>query len=180
MQQHVILAGFLFGSEFKLGAREAGEIFAVPGGFADEAEGECAVGADGKAIAGFRKGRRVGTVLLADEVAVLGEFVPSRALTPLTGAVDCVAIGLEGFFALESDVALDCLGYYLDLDKLAGLQGLVFGSPCLGFCSTTVCLWDGRVAGAFRCKTLHTSNIALCYAGVIEILEAVDAEDVGT
>ena len=46
VQIHVLLRSALFSCDLELGAGEAGEIFAVPGGFADEAEGEDAVFAD--------------------------------------------------------------------------------------------------------------------------------------
>lgn len=50
VQLHVFLRSALFGRDLELGAREAGEVFAVPGGFADEAEGKGAVFADCESV----------------------------------------------------------------------------------------------------------------------------------
>lgn len=50
VQLHVFLARALLGRDLESAPREAGEVFAVPARFADEAEGEGAVFADGEAV----------------------------------------------------------------------------------------------------------------------------------
>ena len=47
VQEHVIFGCFFFGRDLKLRTWEAGEVFTVPAGFADETESEGAIETDG-------------------------------------------------------------------------------------------------------------------------------------
>lgn len=53
VQQDVVLRRLLLGRDLELGAREAGEVFAMPACFADEAKGEGAVDTDGEPLGWF-------------------------------------------------------------------------------------------------------------------------------
>ena len=68
------------------------------------------------------------------EVAVkgFGLLGASGTLAPLAGAVDSCAVGFEGLFAFEHDVSLDDILCQRDLKELAGAQGPITPSPCLG------------------------------------------------
>ena len=54
MKLHVVFGGLLLGCELKLAAGEAGEVFAMPAGFADFAKSEVAVFADCEAFGWWR------------------------------------------------------------------------------------------------------------------------------
>lgn len=122
VQLHVLLARALLGRDLELAAREAGEVFAVPARFADEAEGKGAVLADGEAVFRRRQGWGVGVVGLGGDGGGGGL---GGTLAPLAGAVDGVAVGFEELLAFELDVAVHGFLGEGDLEEFAGFEGLV-------------------------------------------------------
>ena len=125
VQLHVFLARALLGRDLELAPREAGEVFAVPARFADQAEGEGAVFADGEAVFWCWERRGVRVVVVVGVGGDGGGVGLRGTLAPLPGAVDGVAVGFEEFFAFELDVAVYGFLGEGDLEQFAGVEGLV-------------------------------------------------------
>lgn len=120
MKFHVVFRCLLFGRELKLATGEAGEVFAMPAGFADLAESEVAVFADCEAFGWWRQ-----FLLRGVPVVGLRFFGPlhsfifffiwfaltgtSWSLTPLARAIDRRSIRFKAFLPLQLDVTLDCI-----------------------------------------------------------------------
>ena len=101
----------------------------------------------------------------------------------MSWTVDCGFVELEGTFALQIDIALDCFLGQADLDQFAGLEGWVlrWWWSCL-FELCGVAQWYGRrvcTSKALGCETLDVPDVAFGNAVRVEVLQAVEAEDVG-
>ncbi len=99
-------------------------------------------------------------------------------MTPLARAIDCGAIGFEEFLALEFDVALDCLLGERYLEEFTWVKGGI-GRFGIGLGGRRASFWQcGWLSTTLRGHTFHVADVTFGDAGVVEILQAFDTEDV--